>query len=299
MPTPLPATSLIICSRDRPSLLLATVESVLAGQEVPAEILVVDQSATPHPVLSHWPARPGCELRYLWSQSVGVSRGRNEGIAAARFDILVIIDDDIFVAPNWFDVLVRALCNAGPRAAVTGRVLPTAPEVPGGFVWAVVMSQASAVYQGRIFTEVLVSCNMALFRSALAEVGGFDERLGPGTPLHTAEDNDLGFRLLEAGYCILYVPEAVTYHRAWRPWREYLSMRWRYGVGKGGYYAKYFSLKDRYMLQRMAYDIGHRIWGLPIRLLRNPTLVYGDPAYIFGIFIGLTRWARTQHGAQA
>jgi GT2 family glycosyltransferase len=138
---------------------------------------------------------------------------------------------------------------------------------------------------------------MAAFRSAFEKVGGFDERLGPGTPFYAADDNDLGFRLLEAGYRIVYVPEAVVYHRAWRPGREYLPMRWKYGVAKGGYYAKYLSLKDGYMLRRMVYDIGHRILGFPVRLLTNRRLAYGDPVYILGILRGTMQWLLTERRA--
>jgi GT2 family glycosyltransferase len=278
-------------------MLLATVDSVLRGEEVPDELIIVDQSSTPHPVLSKLATQRECEIRYRWTQSVGVSRGRNEAIAAARHEVLVIIDDDILVAPDWFGVFVRALRTAGPGAVVTGRVLPTRPEAPGGFVPALVLSPVPAVYQGRIGTEVLTSCSMAAFRSAFEKVGGFDERLGPGTPFYAADDNDLGFRLLEAGYRIVYVPEAVVYHRAWRPGREYLPMRWKYGVAKGGYYAKYLSLKDGYMLRRMVHDIGHRILGFPVRLLTNRRLAYGDPVYILGILRGTMRWLLTERRA--
>ena len=293
-PTPIPGSSLIICSRNRPEFLLATIDSVLRGDQVPAELVIVDQSSAPDMRLSAWGSDGGYELRYIWSRSVGLSRGRNEGIAAASYDMLVIIDDDMFVEANWFGTFIQALVQAGPRTVLTGRVLATAPEVRHGFAPTLAIGEAPAIYQGRIGTEVLAGGHMAAFRSAFQEVGGFDERLGAGSPFPAADDNDLGFRLLEAGYRIAYVPDAVVYHRAWRPAPDYLPMRWKYGLGKGGYYAKYLSLQDRYMLRRMLNDIGHRIYGFPLRLLRNRRLVYGDPAYILGILVGATRWLLTQ-----
>jgi GT2 family glycosyltransferase len=293
----LPASSLIICSRNRPAFLSATIESVLQGDEVPTELVIIDQSQVPDEGLSRLKPQRDCELRYLWSRSVGLSRARNEGISAARYDLLVIIDDDMFVESNWFGTFVQALMAAGPRTVVTGRVLATAPEVSRGFAPTLAVREAPAIYQGRIGTEVLSGGHMAAHRSAFDEVGRFDERLGAGSSFPAADDNDLGFRLLEAGYRIAYVPEAVVYHRAWRAEADYLPMRWSYGLGKGGYYAKYLSLKDRYMLRRMLYDIGHRIYGLPLRLRRNRRLVYGDPAYILGIVVGATRWLLTQRRA--
>src|SRR5689334_25312086 len=94
----LPPVTLIICSRNRPQLLGETVESVLSGAEIPAEILIVDQSERPHPTLGcYTPARP-CALRYRWSHSRGLSRARNEGLAAARHDLVACLDDDMLVA---------------------------------------------------------------------------------------------------------------------------------------------------------------------------------------------------------
>ena len=96
---------------------------------------------------------------------------------------------------------------------------------------------------------------MAMYRSAIDCIGGFDERLGPGTCFPAAEDNDLGFRLLEAGFHIIYDPASVLYHRSWRTEKDYLPLRWGYGRGQGAYYARYLSLQDRHMIARMSLDV--------------------------------------------
>jgi GT2 family glycosyltransferase len=305
----LPPTSLVICSRNRPKLLRETVQSVLEGDEVPTEIVIVDQSDAPQPVLSSRPQECASDVRYLWldsvglsrarnagiaaATSVGLSRARNAGIAAATYDILVFIDDDMFVTPNWFGTLIRTLVQGGKRAAVSGRVLPTAPESSGGFAIAMVVGEEPAIYEGRIGTDVLAGGHMAMYRSAFGELGGFDERLGAGSLLAGAEDNEFGFRLLEAGYRIVYEPRAVLYHRAWRTNFQYVRIRWNYGRGKGGFYSKYLSLRDRYMLRRMLWDIAYRIVGFPRRVWRDPRLALGDIPYIVGILSGSTQWFLT------
>jgi GT2 family glycosyltransferase len=290
----LPPTSLIICSRNRPKLLLETIESVLQGDEVPAEFIIIDQSDVPHPTLASLRTDRPCEIRYLWTHSVGLSRARNAGITAAQHAIVAIIDDDMLVTPAWFGSLIQALLHAGERAVVTGRVLPTAAEVPGGFVPTFMPSAVPAVYKGRIGTDVLAGGHMATYRFILDAVGGFDERLGAGADFPAADDNDLGFRLLEAGYRIVYASEAVLHHRAWRGKGEYLQIRWSYGRGKGGFYTKYFSLIDPYMLRRMIWDIVHRIFLFPQRLWSDPRRACGDLVYIAGILSGATHWALIQ-----
>ena len=151
----LPAVSLIICSRNRPDLLAEAVDSVLGGDEVPAEFIIVDQSDTPHPKLGSLTTDRPVELRYIWTRTIGLSRGNNIAIEAARHDLLVFIHDDILATPTWLGALVRALLRFGPRSVVTGRVLPAEAETPGGFVPSLKVAEVPAVYQGRIRGDVL------------------------------------------------------------------------------------------------------------------------------------------------
>jgi GT2 family glycosyltransferase len=284
--------SVIVCSRDRQRLLLDTVQSILAGGNLPSQIVVVDQSRTPNAVLARWSVRVGCAIRYIHSETTGLSRARNIAIRAADCDMLAIIDDDMFVERTWLAALVRALTAEGPGTVVTGQVLPDpAAHTPGGFVPALVTSGERARYSGRLPRDVLAGGHMAAYRKTLEAVGGFDERLGAGSTFPAADDNDLGYRLLTSGYEILYVPEAIVYHRAWRPKREYLPMRWRYGRGKGGFYAKHLRASGGYMLARIGHDLGRRAAGIPGRLRRDARGAAGDVVYSAGVISGLVQWS--------
>jgi O-antigen biosynthesis protein len=289
-----PSTSLIICSRNRPKLLLECIESVLKGEELPTELCIIDQSDVPHPTLPGLRATRSCDIRYIWSQSIGLSRGRNAGIAVSRHDILSFTDDDMIMPLPWFRLLIRAFLEAGSRAIVTGRVLATAADTPGGFAPSTNSDEAPAVYEGRVGKDVLWA-NMAIHRSALATVGGFDERLGAGSHFPSSEDNDMGFRLLEAGYRIVYVPEVVLYHRAWRTQRDHVSIGWNYGRGQGAYYAKHLRLADRYMLWRLIRDILDHLGRAPRRVWqRELHRLMRDVAYALGVVSGAAEWLWTQ-----
>jgi len=281
--------SVILCSRGRPAMLRETVASILGGGSLPAELIVVDQSAEPDAGLAEPAAGAGCALRYLHSRSTGLSRANNEGVAAARHDVLVFTHDDILVAPDWLDRLLAALGREGGRAVVTGRVL-AADETPGGFAPALKTDPRPARYEGRVGYDVLKPMNMAMPRAALAEVGGFDERLGPGTPFPGAEDSDLGFRLLEAGWRIVYAPEAVLWHRAWRPAADFLPLRWAYGTAQGAFYAKHLRLRDPHMLVRFTKDLARRVRRFPLRLVREGREALADPVFIAGNLAGAARW---------
>ncbi|HEX6901603.1 MAG TPA: glycosyltransferase [Thermoanaerobaculia bacterium] len=291
----LPAASLVLCTRDRPAFLVDTLRSILAGDEVPAEIVVADQSAIPREGLAALAEGRPCEIRHVPLRSVGLGRARNAGVAAARHEILAFIDDDMWVGRGWWGALLRSLLAEGPRSVVTGQVRAAPPEVPGGIAPSVMLGDERRVYEGRLDGDVLAAGNMALHRAAFAEVGMFDERLGAGGRFPSSEDNDFCFRLLEAGYRIVYEPDAVLEHRAWRTKGDYVRLRWRYGRGNGAYYAKHLAPGDGRMLRRMGADVARQLGKVPGRLRRRELrMMASDAAFVLGLAAGAAEWLLTQ-----
>lgn len=284
---PLPRASVVIASRNRPRMLRETIGSILSGEKLPAEIVVVDQSDVPDPeVASLGDGR--CPITYVLSTARGLSVARNEAARRAASEVLVFADDDMYATPTWLGSLLRAFAEAGERSVVTGRVTAGEPEIAHAPVPAHVARDTPAVYQGRLDTDVLAGGNIAISRAALEEVGGWDERMGPGGRFPAAEDNDLGLRLLANGYRIVYAPEAELVHRAWRSRGGGLALRWQYGRGKGGFYGKHR------LGHRLAADLGKRVRRLPRRLARQRGLAAADALYSLGIVAGTLHWALTE-----
>ena len=272
--------SVILASRNRPEMLDDTVASILRSDPRPDEVIVVDQSDRPHPHLARNP-----EIRYLWSESRGLSRANNLGTRAARRDHLVFTHDDVLVEPDWYGLMIDALLRGGPRTVITGRVLPAEPESADGFAPSLNISTAPAVYTGRSVRDVIWPMSLALYRPILEEISGFDERLGPGTPYPAAEDNDLCRRLLDAGCHIVFEPAAVVYHRAWRPWSEHASLRYDYGRGQGAFYAKHHDLR------RLTGDVAGRLLRMGRRGRRSPR---EEIAYVRGLLSAAWQWSRQE-----
>jgi GT2 family glycosyltransferase len=291
--TPLPPTSVVICTRDRPTLLRATLESILAAEHVPDECVIVDQSDRPRLDLAD-SVKGATDVRVLEAAPRGLGRARNEGAAAARHGVLVFVDDDMLADPKWLGALVGALVEASPGAVTTGAVIAADAETWRGFTPSTQAHDPGAVFQGRIGRDVLAGGHMAIWRRDLDAVGGFDERLGAGAAYPAADDNDLGFRLLEQGYRIHYVADAILYHRAWRAGWRYPLVRWRYGRGKGGFYAKHRGVSDGYMRQRAAADVSTRMRRFPRLVLREPGRAVGDACYVAGVVVGGARWLLTE-----
>jgi GT2 family glycosyltransferase len=285
---PLPSSSLLICTRNRPVLLRDTIASVMKGSACPAEIVIVDQSDVCDGEIAAM-SRPDCEVRYHHINKVGVSHARNTALSLARQDLLAFLDDDMLVREDWHEALISALVKFGMQTIVTGRIMPYA-EGPDGFAPSTKTSLEPEHYAGRITIDPLAAGHMALYRSAFDRIGRFDERLGPGTPFPAAEDNDFGYRALQSGCVIRYVPEAVSYHRAWRRNRDYWTLRWHYGRGQGSFYAKHFSLKDRFMLRRMGREVARRLARMPAQLFSRPWWAASDLVYTCALLSGAGEW---------
>ena len=283
--------SVLICSRDRPQLLLDTVRSVLAGGLVPAELVVIDQSNSPHPELAALEEERSCRVRYVPSDSVGLSRARNIALRRATSDVAVLIDDDMFVEAEWLSELLKGLPE-GPRAVATGRVLAAPPEGAAGTVppAALVERDEPAVYRGPQALDVVPGANVALPRELVLELGGYDERLGAGTRFSAADDNDMGYRLLAAGCEVHHVPSAVVLHRAWRTRGELVRLRWGYGRGKGAFYAKHAGLRDRHALRRAGAEAGRRLRRAAATAFSAPRASAAELLSLAGLISGALDW---------
>lgn len=289
----LPPVSLVVPTRDRPDMVAAVVASVLAGDVVPDELLVADQSEpmTPLPAVE----THGCVVRHLHCRP-GLSRATNEAIRLATHDLLVVTHDDVLVRPDWLATLASAAARAGEGTVVTGRVTATAPERDGAFAPALWDRPERASWHGRVPHGVIRPMNVAFHRRDIEALGGYDERLGPGREFPGGEDADLGFRVLAAGLRVDYEPDAVVLHRAWRGDDEYLRLRWRYGLGHGAFYAAHLRDDTREIVHRATIDVARRVRAFPTRLRREGRRAWGDPLFVLASFVGAWRWWR-RYGA--
>jgi GT2 family glycosyltransferase len=209
--------SVVIATLARPEPLRATIESVLACDPVPHEVLVVD--ADPERTAQAVAEELG--VRAIAGER-GLTRQRNRGIREATGDIVVFLDDDVEVEPSLFEGL--AVAYADPTVVgVTGRIVEPGPSrvgSAGSRVRRVLFGSGEGTFtragyprrlsqvEGPADVEYMQGCFMSA-RRELAERVGFDEGLA-GYAL--AEDEDFGFRLSRLGR-VRYVPALRVVHK--------------------------------------------------------------------------------------
>ncbi len=226
-PVGLPDVSVVVPAYNEELGIVAAVESLAASDYPGLEIIVVDDGSTDD-TSRRVLALDLPNVRLIKQANAGKPAALNTGVAAARHDILVLVDGDTVFEPAAMRALVTPFADpevgaisgntkVGNRRGLLGRwqhieyvigfnldrrmfdVLRCMPTVPGAIG--------------------------AFRRATLESVGGVsDDTL--------AEDTDLTMSICRAGWRVVYAPEA----RAWTEapaslgqlWRQ--RYRWCYGT---------------------------------------------------------------------
>lgn len=255
----LPQLSVVIATRDRAGSLarcLDMLQSAWDSEPCAWEILVVDNgSQDDTPALARaFADHASFPVRCLSEPKPGVSRARNSGARAARALCLAFTDDDCEVLPGWAQALLAAFAGPDGPEVVGGRVdLADAADLPTSirpFPDALTITDFDAL------TARMIGCNLAVLRRTFRALGGFDPRLGGGTPAGSGEDLDLVYRALRAGARIRYEPAARLRHAHGRRGHdERQRLAQLYTRGRGALYAKYVMRGDLAMLRRLYWEL--------------------------------------------
>lgn len=256
------AITVAVATMNRPTGLVRCIEAVLSGRLRPAEIVIIDQSADRE--TADLVAASGWDevvtVLYRRQDRRGLSASRNAAIQSATYPIVAFTDDDCVPDADWIRAVAAGFDGAEAPDAVTGRVLPLGPERPGMYAVSTRASVIRRVYRGRALPWMVGSGgNAAVRRTWLLRVGGFDERLGAGSPGRSAEDLDLFYRLLRAGATVRYEPDAIVFHERQSGERRRAS-RPSYGFGMGAFCGLSVRRGHAYavwMLGRWAFDRAH------------------------------------------
>ncbi len=287
-----PLFTVLVPTRNRPDLAANCVAAVLATEHPSFELVLCDQSdgdATRE--AARRASRGDPRVRVVAVEGLGRSRALNGGVPCARGRWIVMIDDDCEPVSDWLGALAREAEAAPRRSAIVGRVL-AGPVEPGlAPPPATIEEPDPRDYRGRVDRD-LVYPNFAVPREAFDEIGLFDVRLGVGTSIPGGEDNDFGYRLLRAGWTIRYRPQPTVIHRAWRTRAARRSLKYAYGVGQGGFYAKHLLEGDLFIAWRVLKDLlrnGRHLGGALVRLRLDEG---GEHVrYLAGIPVGFARLA--------
>lgn len=199
--------SLVMATRGRTAEIAAFLDSLLAQGDAQAEVIVVDQNEDDRLAAVLAPYVSRIALTHLRSVVANANHARNLGLRAARGAIVGFPDDDCLYPPGVL-ARVAAAFDADPTLAVlTGPAASPAGGLGSGR-W---RESGGPIDAASAWTSV-IEFNLWLRRPVALALGGFDEGMGPGTPLGSAEGNDLVLRAVAAGHVAHYEPGLRVIH---------------------------------------------------------------------------------------
>jgi len=221
---PLVGVSFVVPVHNGEQWLDEVLPAILAqGDGRPLEIVVVDDGSTDGSaaILKRYEEAGQCTV--VRGEQRGAAAASNLGIQQTSHPIVCQVDQDVVLQPGWMAGLLSELSK--PDVAAAQGYYLTDPQ---GSIWARVMGYDLELRYSRIkvrYMNHVCTGNTAYRAAALKQAGGFDESLGYGY------DNDMSYRLGEAGFRLAFVKEAHSIHR----WREGLAayLKQQYGVGYG------------------------------------------------------------------
>lgn len=246
------AVSIVVGTFDRPDDLHRCLRCLTAQQASRRyEIIVVDNhpvSGLTPPIVSKFP-----EVTLVKESRQGAAYARNAGVVASSGDIVITVDDDIQVPSNWLEKLVSPFVRDDVMI-VAGNVLPVELETTSQRLF----EQYGEGGLGRGFDRFEVGKDWfesfgkesvipiwelggtanAAFRASIfhhPQIGLMEETLGPGMPSGVGEDMYLFYKVLKAGYTIVYEPTACAWHTHRRTMAALHRQLYNYSKGYSSY----------------------------------------------------------------
>ena len=220
---PLPAypkVSVVVASYNGARTLEACLKSLKRLNYPDYEVILVDDGSSDETqsIVKKFPF-----VRNIRQENQGLSAARNRGIAAALGEIVAFTDSDCRADEDWLYYLVGDLQRTDYIGMGGHNLLP--PE--DSPVAAVVMASPGGpahVMLTDTEAEHIPGCNMAFYKAALDQIGGFDPVFRKA-----GDDVDMCWRLQQQGYKIGFSAAGFVWHYRRSTLRAYLNQQNGYG----------------------------------------------------------------------
>ncbi len=212
--------SIVIPVKDALDVTRRCVAELFRHTKTPIELILVDNgSRADFAEFASGLARARPEVRVITNaRNEGFAFAVNQGLAAARGEHVVVMNNDVLVTDGWLERML-AVFGADPRVGVVGptsnrasgpQEIPVAYDVenPGEDLAAFAREHART-HAGQVqFLSRIVGLCVLVKRAVIDAIGGFDTRFWPGN----FEDDDFSLRALRAGFRLAVARDVFVHH---------------------------------------------------------------------------------------
>jgi glycosyltransferase involved in cell wall biosynthesis len=191
-------------------------------QRTEYEVIVVDDGSTDES--ADIAARHGALV--LKQPNSGPAVARNRGIAAARGAVVLFTDADCAPAPDWIEQM-SAPFDDPQITGVKGVYRTRQKDLTARFIQ-IEYEDRYDYTAGSRYVDFVDTYAAGYRRDVLVASGGFDASF----PFASVEDQELSFRLAEAGHKMVFNPQAAVYHHHPASWCRHARRKYKIGYWK-------------------------------------------------------------------
>ena len=218
-----PLVSIIILNYNGEQFLKNCIESIVKETNLDFELIVVDNNSpdkSGERLLKKYPEH----LFIINDKNLGVSAGLNIGIKNSRGEYIVLLNNDLIVAPYWLEYLFKAVKKYGPGLyqpkflkMMNNEIIDSTGNLVNIFGFGFSRDKGKKDNLEHNKTENIgFAAGTCLFcpKEIFNKVGLFDEDF-----FAYNEDLDLGWRARLQNFKSYYVPESIVYHYGSAQWK--------------------------------------------------------------------------------
>ena len=215
--------SIIILNYNGNEFLENCIESIFRETEQKFELIIVDNNSPDKSGEKLSKKYESCKF-ILNQKNVGVSEGLNIGIRNASGSHIILLNNDLIVAPKWLDYLFEAYEEKGdglyqPKflKMKDKKIIDSAGNLINIFGFGFSREKGKKDnLQYNTIEEIGFAAGTCLFcsKEIFDEIGLFDEKL-----FAYNEDLDFGWRAKLSNYKSYYVPKSIVYHHGSAQWK--------------------------------------------------------------------------------
>ena len=197
-----------------------------------AELIIADDGSTDQTreVVRDFQERVPFQLHFYHQKNQGPGAARNMGMEKARGEFFIFIDSDCTVHPDWLKNIDRSL--ASEQAEAFGGRDSYRDDFPP-LLKAINYSMTSFITTGglrgrkgkRLAKFYPRSFNMGLSRNLYQKIGGFGS-------LRHGQDIEYSNRIIKSGAKVIYIDDAVVYHKRRTSIRKFFRQVFNWGVAR-------------------------------------------------------------------
>ena len=285
--------SVVIAVHNEVQHIQKCIQSLFSNDYNDFEVIVVDGMSNDGTYEMLQELQKTYDFTLLRNEQQNAAAGRNRGIEKARADVIAFIDGDAVAYSDWLKNIAQALEThkvagvGGPdllppdsifKSRAIARVM-TSPMSRGGKLNP---STQHTMEDGTSYVDHIPTCNLALRREVIDEVGMFDEAFVKG------QDLELNYRIRQAGYQLLYSSNIRVVHYRKQHIREFARQIYKWAKAKVAITKKHGMqglLSHIYLWP--AYLLLTMLIGITVFIVFNALILFMIFLFLVGVFYAI------------